>query len=338
MASVATNMLQLSLFNQGRKNLIEFCKGVERLSSGFAITAPQDDPSGLSISSVLNAELRGLQTAMQNTQDGMNMLRFADGALSEAQDVLFRMKDMAGRMANEATMNCVESADPNTIIPSDVRDLFFEMAEHAKELKRSLAGLPKPLPEKPIAPAVTFNGKMLFEGSFEKEQGQNLQVGPNSGMEFVNDVVIPSMAELVDNVETDQFAGDFTLQDFYNYAIDQMTEIAKDIDLVSDVRAELGTQIISLEHAVSDMATQFINNSGFKSRITDADMAEAIAQLARVQILNQTTEKVAQQVNIEAILVMPLLNAVFNGMPGGGGEEAAAAETGGGGVQLQAAA
>jgi flagellin len=317
MASVATNIVSLSLFNQGRKNLIEFCKRVEHLSSGKAITSGADDPSGLGISDCLSAHIRGLSAATQNAQDGVNLLRTADDALGEAHDILFRMKDVATRMANEATMAAPSSASANELISSDERRLFKELGMLGVELKRSLAGVEKAPPAEPDDPTVNFNGKILFNGSFEDELDQYLQIGPNRGGEYMSKVVIPSMAALVDTIETNDFPGNFTLQDFVSYARSHIDEISRDIDMVSQVREEIGTQVITLGKVINDISAEFVNNSDFNSRITDADMANETVELAKIQLLNQMTETFASQVNLDAILVMPLLTAITSTLPGG---------------------
>ncbi len=310
MPSVATNTVALSLFNQGRKNLIEFCKRVERLSSGSKLVNGADDPSGLAISTSLLSQIRGTMAATHNAQEGMDMLKLADSALNGAQEILCRMRDISLRMSNEATLNHFTSSDPNILISSDERKLFGEMALLGMELKRSLAGIVKAPPDEPVKPSVNFNGKILFDGTYEPENYQYLQIGADNGSQYRTLIDIPSMAALVNTVETGLFPGDYTQADFVTYAREHITEISNDIELVSQVRSEIGVKISTLEKTINDLSTQITNNSEFRSGITDADMAEEMSKLARIQIITKTTDVFAAQVNMDALLVLPLLSAV----------------------------
>ena len=94
-------------------------------------------------------------------------------------------------------------------------------------------------------------------------------------------------------------------------------EITKDIDMVSQVRSEIGTQVKALEKVISDLSTQIINDSGMKSRITDANMAEEFTALAKLSVIEKMHELFAPQMTMEQLMILPLLSSVFNGSMGG---------------------
>ncbi|MFH1538996.1 MAG: flagellin [bacterium] len=154
---INTNISTLTGLNFSRLNNLSIRKTFERLSSGLRINHSSDDPSGLAISKGMTAQERGLQVASHNGQDGINLIHTMDGALSEIQDMLNRMRDLAVRAANEATLTT-----------NDRSKLNAEMAELYEEITRT-------------AEATTFNTKQILVGEVAGGKWGTQQI-PNTGL------------------------------------------------------------------------------------------------------------------------------------------------------------
>jgi flagellin len=128
-------------------------KSMQRLSSGLRINSAKDDAAGLAISDRMTAQIRGLNQASRNANDGISLAQTAEGALSESTNILQRMRELAVQSAN----------DTNTA--SDRKSMQSEASQLKSELDR-------------IATTTTFNGQRLLDGSFS---GATFQVGANAG-------------------------------------------------------------------------------------------------------------------------------------------------------------
>jgi len=223
----------------------------------------------------MEAQIGGIRTAVQNAEDGINLIRTADGSLSETQDVLFRMRDLAVRAANEATLTS-----------ADLTRLNNEFNSLMDEIDRK-------------STAVTFNTKVLFDGTLFAA-GQVLQVGPDNGTTFQLTVTIPALDAAglgINTASVGVVANAQSAIDYINSAINQ----------VSDVRANLGIQERRLGHIIDDLKAADINISAAKSRIYDADMAVEISEFTRLQILQQSGTAILAQANAQPQSVLQLL-------------------------------
>ncbi len=276
MTVVNTNISALVGLNNLRLTNLGLSTSLQRLSSGLKINSAKDDPSGLAIAKGMEAQIGGIETAIQNAEDGINLIETADGALSETQDILLRMRDLAVRAANEATL----TSDDLARLDSEYQSLHSEITRKSN--------------------AVTFNTKVLFDGTFSTRA---LQIGPDNGTNFRLTTYIKSMA-----------AGSIGLSGAAVCSLQVAASAQAAIDLVnsalnqvSDVRASLGIQERRLEYIINDLSAEDINISSAKSRIMDADMASEISEFTRLQILQQTGTAILAQANAQPQTVLQLL-------------------------------
>jgi len=240
-------------------------QGLQRLSSGLKINSGADDPSGLAVAKGMEAQLGGQKVAMQNAEDGISVIRLADGSLNETQSILARMRDLAVRASNQATLTT-----------NDLARLDNEFQSLKSELSRK-------------ASTVSFNSKVLFSGLFAS--GLALQVGADNNANMRLSVVIGTMTitglGLTAAVTVSRMTAAQSAIDIVNSAINR----------ISSTRASLGIQERRLGYIIDDLNTSIINVSAAKSRIMDADMAVEVTELTRLQILQQSGTAILAQSN-----------------------------------------
>jgi len=250
-----------------------------RLSSGLRINYASDDPSGLAIAKGMEGQVGGIRTAVQNGEEGINLIHTADGALAETQDMLLRMRDLAVRASNEATLTT-----------ADRTRLDNEYASLRTEITRKANG-------------VTFNTKVLFNGSFST---RSLQIGPDNGVNLRLTTYIKSMAANSIGLSNAAAASVNGLKTTAS-AQRAITLVNSAINQVSDLRASLGITERRITFIIDDLKAEDINISAAKSRIMDADMASEISQFTRLQILQQTGTAILAQANAQPQSILTLM-------------------------------
>jgi len=274
MTVVNTNISGLIGLNNLRITNLGLKTSLARLSSGLRINWASDDPSGLAIAKGMEAQIGGCRTAVQNAEDGINLIHTMDGALAETQDIMLRMRDLAVRSANDATLTS-----------SDHLRLNSEFKSLADEITRKTT-------------AVTFNTKSLFNNSYGT--GLYLQIGPDNGTNFRLTVQISQVSQNVLSVGGRGVSTAATAQAAISY-------VNRGINKLSNMRASLGVQERRLNHVIDDLKAQDINISAAKSRIMDADMASEISEFTRLQILQQTGTAILAQANAQPQSVLQLM-------------------------------
>ncbi|HOC91809.1 MAG TPA: flagellin, partial [bacterium] len=249
MTVVNTNISSLIGMNNLRLTNLGLQTSLARLSSGLRINWAADDPSGLAIAKGMEAQIGGIRTAVQNAEDGINLIRTADGSLAATHDILMRMRDLAVRASNEATLTS-----------ADLQRLNDEFSSLADEINRK-------------SEAVTFNTKALFNGDFS---GLVLQVGADNDANYRLSIVITALADT--DLGIDQ--GAVTLSTAVD-AQGAISAVQDAINVISDVRSSLGIQERRLNYIIDDLKAADINISAAKSRILDADMAVEISEFTR---------------------------------------------------------
>lgn len=259
---------------------------MKRLSSGLRINSAADDPSGVALANSMTAHMRGVHQAINNAQDGLNLLAFADSALNETLDILQRLNDLAVKAANEAVLTT-----------ADIQSIQNEIDSLRTELSRR-------------AGAVTFNTKILFSGGFS--DGQMLQIGANNGAAFQITVQLQavtlsgmgfwSVPNTISLVVTS--GAQNSSLGAANTAIDAVKSA---INIVSNMQAAIGVQEKKLQYIINDLSSEEINIAAAKSRITDADMAAEISEFTRLQVLTQAATAMLAQANLQPQIVSQLL-------------------------------
>jgi len=278
-------------------------QSLERLSSGLRINKGADDPSGLAIAKGMEAQIGGIRTAVMNAEDGISLIHTADGALAETHDILMRMRDLAVRAANEATLTS-----------RDVMRINNEMQSLKAELERK-------------SQAVTFNTKVLFSGGYSGGNQQMLQIGPDNGTNYRLTIEIWTMNNsglfmmsgtkqvnwfgggslLISNVSSGASTTLSTSVGALSMAWIAIDYLNSAVNFVSDLRASLGIQERRLGHIIDDLKAEDINISAAKSRLWDADMATEISEFTRLQILQQSGTAILAQANAQPQSILQLL-------------------------------
>ena len=258
-------------------------KSTEKLSSGYRINRAGDDAAGLSISEKMRSQIRGLNKASNNAENGISLIQTAEGALNEVHSILQRMNELATQGAN----------DVNTSI--DRAAINKEMKNLSQELTR-------------IESTTQFNDMNLFDGNFT---GKKLQVGAKENQTI--DVEITKLTSLASNTSsitqlglTDVTGNNGTLDDNAKYA-DAMTMIQEDIKAVSSLRSDLGAIQNRLEHTIANLDTTAENTQAAESLIRDVDMASEMVEFSKNNILAQAGQSMLAQANQATQGVLSLL-------------------------------
>lgn len=245
-------------------------KSAEKLSSGYKINRAADDAAGLTISEKMRSQIRGLNKASNNAQDGISLIQTAEGALNEAHSILQRMNELATQAAN----------DTNT--SSDRAAIQAEIDALVSEVDR-------------IASTTQFNTKNLLNGSFDS---QNLQVGALKGQAIkVSITSMDATALSINDLKVSTF----------DEAGKSMSQIQNAISLVSKQRSALGAIQNRLEHTVANLDNVSENTQASESRIRDTDMAAEMVQYSKNNILAQAGQSMLAQANQSTQGVLSLL-------------------------------
>ena len=245
-------------------------KSTEKLSSGYKINRAGDDAAGLSISEKMRSQIRGLNKASDNAQDGISLIQVAEGALNETHSILQRMNELATQAAN----------DTNT--STDRTAIKAEIDQLTSEINR-------------IQSTTQFNTQNLLDGKFT---GKNLQVGSLKGQTIK--ISISNM-----NAKTLGVSG--LTVDKNSTAGVSMSKIQAAIDKVSTQRSNLGALQNRLEHTINNLDTTSENTSAAESRIRDTDMADEMVQYSKNNILAQAGQSMLAQANQSTQGVLSLL-------------------------------
>ena len=216
-------------------------KSTEKLSSGYKINRAADDAAGLSISEKMRAQIRGLDKASDNAQDGISLIQVAEGALNETHSILQRMNELATQAAN----------DTNT--STDRTAIKAEIDQLTSEINR-------------IQSTTQFNTQNLLDGKFT---GKNLQIGSLKGQTIK--ISISNM-----NAKTLGVSG--LTVDKNSTAGVSMSKIQAAIDKVSTQRSNLGALQNRLEHTINNLDTTTENTSAAESRSRDTDIADEMVR------------------------------------------------------------
>ena len=245
-------------------------KSTEKLSSGYRINRAADDAAGLSISEKMRSQIRGLNKASSNAQDGISAIQTAEGALNEAHAILQRMNELATQAANDTNT----SAD-RTAVQSEVDAL-------KNELDR-------------IASTTQFNTKHLLNGTFS---GKNLQVGALANQKITISIKAMNATALSVNA--------LCVSSFVK-AGSAMTAIQHAISKVSTQRSNLGALQNRLEHTVNNLDNVVENTQTAESRIRDTDMASEMVQYSATSIIQQAGQSMLAQANSQTQGVLSLI-------------------------------
>jgi flagellin len=245
-------------------------KSSEKLSSGYKINRAGDDAAGLTISEKMRSQIRGLNKASSNAEDGVSLIQVAEGALNETHSILQRMNELATQAAN----------DTNTT--ADRGAIQSEIDQLASEITR-------------ISSTTQFNTMNLIDGNFTEKK---LQVGSLCGQSIT--ISIDSMDASSIGVSGLQVTG-------FSAAGGAMSAIQGAISMVSAQRSTLGALQNRLEHTIANLDNISENTQSAESRIRDTDMAEEMVEYSKNNILAQAGQSMLAQANQATQGVLSLL-------------------------------
>ena len=254
-------------------------RSTEKLSSGYKINRAADDAAGLSISEKMRKQIRGLDRASQNAQDGISCVQTAEGALAEVHDMLQRINELAMQSAN------------GTNTTTDRQYLQSEVKALTTEISR-------------IASTVTFNNQKLLDGSFDGKTAESkkfLQVG----FEEKDKIQITISKMNATGLKINDLS--ISTASLAQKAIKSGGKIGKAIEMISKQRSDLGAVQNRLEHTVNNLNNVVENTTAAEAQIRDTDMATEMVKYSNNNILAQAGTAMLAQANQANQSVLSLL-------------------------------
>jgi len=247
-------------------------KTMEKLSSGLRINRAGDDAAGLAISEKMRGQIKGLDMATKNAQDGISMIQTAEGALNETHAIIQRMRELSVQASNDTNTN------------EDREKIQLEVTQLLEEVDR-------------IANTTEFNTQVLLNGELAKE-GVVFHIGANKDQNVklqINDMKASALG-------LDKFK--VTDQKSANDAIELVNTA---LENVSGERAKLGATQNRLEHTINNLRVSSENLQAAESRIRDADMASEMVSFSKDRIISQSGTAMLAQANAAPQSVLQLL-------------------------------
>ena len=277
--SINTNVASLDAQRNLAASQSSLSMSMQRLSSGLRINSAKDDAAGLAIAERMNSQVRGMNVAIRNSNDGISMSQTADGALSQVGNSLQRMRELAVQARNSTNSS------------SDKDSLNKEFSQLQAEITRVLGG-------------TTFNGKHMLGADATK---MDFQVGANT---TANDTVSITTNDMTKDSKITAVTGSSTVIDASADASaigSVIDNIDKAIDDVNNVRATFGASQSRFDSIISNLQSSVENQSAARSRIVDADFASETANMSRAQVLQQAGTAMIAQANQQPNQVLSLL-------------------------------
>ena len=256
-------------------------KAVEKLSSGLRINRAADDAAGLAISEKMRAQIRGLDQASRNAQDGISMIQTAEGALTETHAMLQRMRELTVQAAND------------TYTTADRAKIADELDQLSEEITA-------------ITTKTEFNTKVLLSGGLSDPKAVYLQVGANKSQSI--EFGINKMTATALEVNAAKIGSIVRAKGKKGSEISALVETVNSaIETVSAERAKLGAVQNRLEHTIKNLDVSSENLQASESRIRDTDMAKEMMNFTKTNILQQAATAMLAQANQAPQNVLQLL-------------------------------
>lgn len=268
---INNNIMAMNAYRQLGINNTQLAKSVEKLSSGLRINRAGDDAAGLSISEKMRAQIRGLQQASRNAQDGISLIQTAEGALNEVHSILQRMRELAVQAAN------------GTYNSDDLNSIQKEIDELVKEINH-------------IAQSTDFNGIKVLSST----NSVTFQIGYTYS-------TIDQLALNLSTIQSDATTLGVNSLSLTSNATGAISALDAAIKQVSSARSYLGANQNRLEHIIANLDTTAENMQASESRIRDVDMAREMMNFTKLNILNQAATAMLAQANQLPQAVLQLL-------------------------------
>jgi flagellin len=276
--TINTNLVSLNAQRNLSKSQSSLSTSMQRLSSGLRINSAADDAAGLAISQRMTTQVRGMNVAIRNANDGISLAQTADGALASVGDSLQRMRELAVQAQNSTNSG------------SDKDSLNQEFQQLGAEIGRVLGG-------------TSFNGAAILggsAGSLTFQVGANTTADDTITISTTNMVVDPSITAVTTSKIDSTIASGTALNAVIN-------NIDAAINDVNSQRAIFGATQNRFSAVITNLQSSVENQSAASSRITDADFASETANMSRAQILQQAGTAMVAQANQLPQQVLKLL-------------------------------
>ncbi|MGW8193932.1 MAG: flagellin N-terminal helical domain-containing protein [Desulforhopalus sp.] len=267
-----TNIASLNAQRSLGKSQTNLDRAMQRLSSGLRINSARDDAAGLAISNRMTTQIRGMNQAARNANDGISLAQTAEGALQESTNILQRIRELAVQSANDTNSD------------SDRASLNEEVSQLVAELDR-------------IAQTTEFNGRKILNGDM---QDATFQVGPNNETSQTIIFSIPDSRAIALGV--DQIS--VNTREFSLAALDSVDSALQSLD---SIRAGLGAVQNRFESTIANLNNVVENLTAARSRILDADIAMETANMTKHNILLQAGVSILAQANQAPLVALSLL-------------------------------
>ncbi len=281
MSVINTNIKSTIAQNALAVNNRNLNKAMERLSTGSRINGAADDAAGLAISNKMTAQVRGLDQAVRNANDGISLIQTADGATKEITNMLQRIRELAVQSASDTN-----TGDDRAALQSEVDALSSEITR--------------------IADNTQWNGMQIFKGTAASEVGTagvaKLHVSANTGGSATIDIDFSQQGMDATSLKVD--ALNVKTQADATKSIDAVDAA---LTLVDAERSTYGATINRLNYAADNLANVSQNTAASRSRVLDTDYAATTTELARTQIISQAATAMLAQANQAPQTVMSLL-------------------------------
>jgi len=294
MLSLHTNNASLSAQNSISTTQKSLSTSMTRLSTGYRINSAMDDAAGLQIATRLKSQTSGMAVAMRNTQNSISMMQTAEGALSEVNNILVRMKDLATQSADASS-----STDDQSAMQGEFDQLSNELGNIMSNTK--------------------FGGSALLQAGTASKLGATAGMTFQIGADSSEKMVAKFSTELTD-VHTDikaaaaQYDGTAgtaaaTAGTEINATNANATigKLSTAIDSVSSLRSKLGAVANRLDHVYNNLSNISSNTQAAAGRIMDVDFATESSSMTSNQMLMQAGTAMLKQTNSMSSMVMSLL-------------------------------
>jgi flagellin len=261
----------------------EITKDLEKLSSGQRINKAADDASGLAVSEKMRSQIRGLNQAGQNIQNGISFIQTTEGYLQETQDIVHRVRELAVQASN------------GIYTQSDRQMIQVEVSQLVDEVNR-------------VASHAQFNTMNMLTGAFAKDSGTALQIQVGANVDQNKSINIGTMTATALGLQSETAQGRESISlaapDQANLAIAKLDEA---LGKITKQRADLGAYQNRFEMAYKGVAVASENLTASESRIRDVDMASQMVSYTKNQVLSQAGNAMLAQANVSTRSVTQLL-------------------------------
>ena len=278
--TINTNIASLNAQRNLNASQGSLATSMQRLSSGLRVNSAKDDAAGLAIAERMNAQVRGMNVAVRNANDGISMSQTAEGALAQVSNSLQRMRELAVQSRNATNSS------------SDKDSLNKEFSQLQAEISRVLGG-------------TTFNGKHILGAD---ATSLTFQIGANTTADdtitiATSDMTKDSTITAVTNSSTALIDASAT----YGAIGPVIDNIDAALDNINDTRATYGATQSRFDAIITNLQVGVENQSAARSRIMDADFAAETAEMSRAQVLQQAGTAMVAQANQLPNQVLKLL-------------------------------